>query len=342
MKKNIAIFCDGTWNDKDDRTELSNVALMHEQSVNDPLRQVTFYLKGVGTNGWYDAKLGGIHGYRTSENIREAYKFLIAKYKPGDSVFLFGFSRGAYVARSLAGLVYRCGLPARPVVTDLAIETIYDLYVKRDYDAMAESKNKNRMCPISFLGVWDTVGALGIPIAIFKKPNESLFGFHDTALSPEVGYACHAVALDEQREAFEPTLWDVSDDNAGFVHQVWFAGAHSDVGGGYKERHHSNTALKWMISHASKPSNGLLMRNYPDDSFPSDHSQPVHDSTYKIHLFKKIELGAKPRRVNAESANGNLIHRSVLEDLKLKSDYIPRGMVHEIVNRESLDPYSLE
>lgn len=141
MAKNIVICLDGTWNDKEDRDTLTNVARLHEMSQNDSVNQITYYDQGVGTSGWYDKKLGGVHGVGLSENIRQAYTYLSRHYADADAVFIFGFSRGAYTARSLAGLVYRCGLlPASDHIGSEA-NTLYDAYKDHDNNKMDAYNN---------------------------------------------------------------------------------------------------------------------------------------------------------------------------------------------------------
>lgn len=324
MGKNIAVFLDGTWNDKENHAEQSNVALMHGLCLDDGQTQISYYDSGVGTQ-WYDRKIGGLSGAGLSTNIRQAYQFLSEHHQPGDKVFIVGFSRGAYSARSLAGLLYRCGLPAG----DTSVERAYEVYRSRDEASMAQLRVRSRPCPVGFLGVWDTVGALGIPLgSLIKKASAAPFEFHDTALSPEVGLACHAVAIDERRSAFEPTLWQVDEDNQHRVRQVWFAGAHSDVGGGYPERHHSNVPLLWMIEQAMLlPCGGelRLAPHFDRDALEEqvDLSRDVHDSAYRLF---GLELAAQERQAQFHQSPPSAVHASVGEKMALRPDYTPLAL----------------
>jgi len=311
MSKNIIICLDGTWNDKDDHRAFSNVALLHEMCVNDGSNQIAYYDKGVGTSGWYDQKLGGLHGVGLSENIREAYTFLTLNYREDDCVFIFGFSRGAYTARSLAGLIYRCGLLPESDHLRSDLNDLYDAYKNEDTEKTAAYKSANRKCPIEMLGVWDTVGALGIPVSFFKEASDKVFGFHDTKLSPEVRFACHAVAIDEKRASFEPALWEETAENKDRIKQVWFAGVHSDVGGGYAERHHSDVVLKWIVNHAT--GRGLLVREDNAYEYQADLSKDIHASAFKI--FGK-EIGVEERDAPVTVQNRPKVHRSVCEKMK--------------------------
>jgi len=337
MSKNIVICLDGTWNDKDDRRALSNVVLLHEMCINDGTHQIAYYDKGVGTSGWYDQKLGGIHGVGLSENIREAYTYLAQNYRANDRVFIFGFSRGAYTARSLAGLVYRCGLLPESGQLQSDLENLYDAYKDGEAEKMASYKSANRKCPIEMLGVWDTVGALGIPISFFKEASDKVFGFHDTKLSPEVRLACHAVAIDEKRASFEPTLWEETAENKNRIKRVWFPGVHSDVGGGYPERHHSDVALKWMVDQAT--GRGLLLKEHSTYQYQTDLSEDIHASAFKI--FGK-EIGVEERDASVTSEKKPKVHRSVREKMKLQQDYKPLALMKHILDPNTLAPYEVE
>jgi uncharacterized protein (DUF2235 family) len=334
--KNIAMFLDGTWNDNEDPSIMSNVACLNEMSLSDDLNQITYYGKGVGTNGGYDMKLGGLHGVGLSNNILKAYSYLIDNYEEGDKVYLFGFSRGAYTARSLAGLLNRCGVIDKNNNSPANLDELYKSYRNRDLDKSAVYKATNKNCPIHMLGVWDTVGALGIPVSFLKRASDKVFAFHDTSLNDEVHFACHAVAIDERRESFEPTLWKVTSNNKDRIKQVWFPGVHSDVGGGYKDRHHSDIALKWMLEQAKDQ--GLLIKDDYNYNFQDDLKQNIHDSTYKVF---GIEIGEKDRIALVDPEYAPRVHRSVFEKMKY-SNYRPVALWDNIVNHETLEPYVIE
>lgn len=252
--QNLIVCCDGTWNspNNEDDGELAptNVfKLFNSVDLASGTNQLSRYQSGVGTGNLIDKVVGGGFGYGLSEDIRDCYQWLSVKYNPGDKVFLFGFSRGAFTARSLAGLICKYGI-AKNLTKGLddRIQKIYKQGYKGnktiDDDWFHTDSNK-----VEFIGVWDTVGALGVPddkaIAnLFDNPAN--YRFHDTKLSSNVKYARHAIALDEKRGSFTPTLWNVKT-NTDRIKQVWFPGVHSDVGGGYKESGLSDCALLWMI-----------------------------------------------------------------------------------------------
>lgn len=333
--KNITLFLDGTWNDREDPNALSNVALLHQMSLTDSPQQISYYGKGVGTNGGYDMKLGGLHGVGLSKNIKKAYKFLVEHYQENDKVFIFGFSRGAYTARSLAGLVYGCGVMEKSFNISSDINKLYDVYQDKDSSKKEALKAANKKCPIQMLGVWDTVGALGIPVSFLKNVSDSIFNFHDTKLNSEVQFACHAIAIDERRESFEPTLWEVTPENKNRIKQVWFSGVHSDVGGGYKERHHSDIALKWMKEQAE--SRGMLIKPENPYEYQDNLETEIHDSVYKIF---GIEIGEKNRNAILTEDHKPIIHKSVLEKMEKRNDYKPIALWD--FDKDTLAPFEVE
>jgi len=285
--KRIAIFADGTWNAPDYGLP-TNVLQMARavQPASAGAEQVTFYDWGVGTDRMKLA--GGISGAGIDKNILDCYRFLVHNYQPGDLLFFFGFSRGAYTVRSLGGLIRNCGLMRREHADQ--ISAAYALYRRRSRSSgpNAEEAVQFRrrfavadITNIEFVGVWDTVGALGIPVPFWGTLGEKEFLFHDTEPSKIVQHARHAVSIDEDREDFEPTLWS---EKAGVdIQQVWFAGVHSDVGGGYKERGLSHCACHWMIQEAAKF--GLQFESHLVDALEPNSEDVQHNERkglYKV------------------------------------------------------------
>lgn len=253
MGKRIIFCADGTWDDEKDN---SNVYKLFT-SIPITAEQIAFYDQGVGTEGSaLDKLLGGAFGEGLFQKIKDGYTKISHVYEPGDEIFIFGFSRGAYVARSLAGMITACGVPAG-AFDDKTVETAFEAYRDKDNrQALLDGiKDKGLDLPkIKMIGVWDTVGALGIP-ALFGGVDPIKYGFLDTALSPNVENAYQALSIDEHRREFPPTLWDKPKTPVAgqTVEQVWFAGAHSDVGGGYpaSESGLSDITLGWMMKKAA-------------------------------------------------------------------------------------------
>lgn len=261
--KRLIICCDGTWNSADQEKNgapcpTNVVKLAHRIAKRDgDIPQIVCYVEGVGTGNSLDRLTGGAFGDGLEDNIYQAYRFLIANYEPGDEIYLFGFSRGAFTARSIAGMIRKCGVLS-PAAVDRYREAV-ELYRNPqhpDEDVPQEFRTANSICSgeeikIRLIGVWDTVGSLGIPLRGLRFLTRQKHQFHDTELSGSVEYGYHALAIDEYRPPFEPTLWAAKPKPGQTVEQVWFAGSHSDVGGGYPIAGLSDVALEWMIKKAS-------------------------------------------------------------------------------------------
>lgn len=266
-RKKIALFFDGTWNradqvTKDGRPSPTNIARLFEAVCDrdeDGTPQIVHYVEGVGTR-WSERLSGGGFGYGISDNIKDGYRFLVSNYTKGDEIYLFGFSRGAYTARSLAGMIRNVGILRREWLSK--INDAYDHYKDCTPELHPDSKASQEFREeytwggetIRFLGVFDTVGALGAPFGIVLGwIVDKLFGcrFHDTRLSNIIESAYHAVAIDERRLPFQPTLMmpNRRHDATNFE-QRWFPGVHSNVGGGYGVTGLSDLTLEWMASHA--------------------------------------------------------------------------------------------
>ncbi|MGW5974734.1 DUF2235 domain-containing protein [Streptomyces sp. NPDC055186] len=271
MAKRLIVCCDGTWNlaDQPSKTNVTKVALAVQPRAAG-VEQRVYYRSGVGTRRWERLR-GGAFGVGLSGNVMDAYRFLVCDYEPGDELFLFGFSRGAFTARSLAGLVRNSGILRRENAD--RIKDAWALYRDRLEKPTGTASTLFRRAyahetEIQFIGVWDTVGALGIPLpgaggtpnngSWWHKPIDLVnrrWGFHDTQLSSWVKGAFHALAIDEQRTPFRPTLWHQQPgaaENGQELKQVWFTGSHSDVGGGYKETALSDITLLWMVAQARR------------------------------------------------------------------------------------------
>ncbi len=339
--RNLIVCADGTWNTPDQKendipvpTNVVKIFNCVAKSDKDGREQLKYYHPGVGTDGrWWEKLAGGSVGVGLGKNIRSAYKWLCEHYRPGDRIYLFGFSRGAYTVRSLAGMVGKCGL------LDLDGLDSDELWsrVKRAYD-MGYRKRKSKdewakgwkfhpeesikcgdgekrsYIPIFFIGVWDTVGALGIPnnLAVLNLlDNIKKYSFHDTKLGCNVVYARHAVAIDEKRASFSPTLWS-GVKNGNRVKQLWFPGVHSNVGGGYIDTGLSDIALKWMVDEAA--ATGLMFREEMVKQIKPYTLGIIYDSMSGI--FK--HLRASPRSIPAvvKKNVGKVLHESAIERQK--------------------------
>jgi uncharacterized protein (DUF2235 family) len=213
--KRIALFLDGTWNNVQDNTNVWRLKCLCSQTP----EQLVYYSAGVGTQSGEHLS-GGMFGIGINEEVTNAYEWLVEHHEPDAQIFIFGFSRGAFTARSLAGFISKCGLlkPGSPV----SLKQLYERYRKGTAQSVralgrvtAEElsqedqwiKEYSRVIPIWFQGVWDTVGALGVPLPCMPKVSRADFAFLETDLRINYTHAYHALAIDEHREAFAPTLW---------------------------------------------------------------------------------------------------------------------------------------
>lgn len=288
MVKNIAICCDGTWNRRDSG-EPTNVAKLYQHILTDPQGravQQRHYVTGIGSRGSeIDHWLGGLFGIGLDDQILQAYRHLVETYAPGDRIFVFGFSRGAYCARSLTGLIRNCGILERrhasevPAAMDLyrsgaepdapdgenaltfraryagsTLTSGWEAVWRRNHGFAVPDPEPDRL-GVHYLGVWDTVGALGIPAGLdLARYVNRRYQFHDTKLSTSVGSARHAVAIDEHRRNFLPTLWAnicaLEAERPGAYREQWFPGEHGSVGGGGDVTDLSDAGLHWIAEGA--------------------------------------------------------------------------------------------
>lgn len=301
--RRLILLLDGTWNEDNDKQPATNIVylrerlfwglqtrLRHQQGADaqrpalpashektgasgfvfDGFEYIVYYDRGVGTGPFLDRITGGVTGKGLDHNIRKAYRFLSQWFRPGDEIFVFGFSRGAFTARSLCGFLGAVGLLRRESCTaenELRAWNFYRtppadrlsadwLYFRQPSGGQPLVHDDNAM-RVRVLGVFDTVGALGVPGGLFRRSNRAKYEFHDTDVNSLVDIRLHAFAIDEPRLAFEPAAWTkpkfkVIDAKKSPTEQVWFAGAHADIGGGYvkwnqHERGLSYLPLTWML-----------------------------------------------------------------------------------------------
>jgi len=263
--------------------------------------------------------LGVLAGRGINNKIRSAYSYLASRYRPGDKVFLLGFSRGAYAVRSLAGIIDRIGLVHASHATERNIRTAY-----RHYECSPGSNSAKTFAAahchdkvdIEMIGVWDTVKSLGINAPVLWRLSIARNAFHNHELGSSVKHGYHALALDENRVAYSPVMWDSDPDWPGHLEQVWFRGTHADIGGQIgklaKTRPLSNIPLVWMLDKAE--SCGLpLPRNWKK-RFPQSTLAP---STGTWRGLAGIFITRKKRIVCASASEQ--IHSSVSDDLNQRS-----------------------
>jgi type VI secretion system (T6SS) phospholipase Tle1-like effector len=344
--KHIVVCCDGTWNRADQARDgvptPTNVRVFHNllaDTAQDGTRQVARYFSGVGADGSLLSRtFDGGTGRGLSRNIMNAYLWLANTYEPGDLISVVGFSRGAYTVRSLVAMLTSCGLAQIPApgsgapggAWDVVRRVYEDGYVPGvarrdrawhagtvffpDFGPPADAADRGALgARIEFLGVWDTVGSLGIPDffgLLNLADDDAGYAFHDTHLNPGVRCARHAVALDERRGPFAPTLWTTpggqSLQDADRVQQLWFPGCHSDVGGGYRESGLSDGALRWMIDEASAHTS--LAFSSQAKEIQGDPFDVLHDSC--VGPYQRIS--PTPRSVPRIRPESTRVHDSAV------------------------------
>ena len=311
MAKNIILLSDGTGNSAAKEFKTNVWRLYQAIDIGPPPahepRQIVCYDDGVGTENFKPlALLGLAFGIGLARNVKDLYTFLCRTYEPRDSIFLFGFSRGAFTVRIVAGLILRCGLVTAPSESELIdrVKTAYAEY-KRDmarratltrpwllagrllgghgpaYDADHIRFNFPQHFPrIRFIGVWDTVDAYGMPVDELKEGIDRYIWpmtLADRRLSRDVDRARQALSLDDERPTFRPVLWDergVVDPRQ--LAQVWFAGVHANVGGGYPDDGLAHVAMEWMVREAELAG----LRLDPDDRMAIRHRVNAHGKQY--------------------------------------------------------------
>jgi len=367
--KNIVICADGTGNTTI-KGRGTNVFKLYEavdqtgHLVTPGLTpQVALYHDGVGTESlkWYRV-LTGATGWGLSRNVKQLYGELARAYAPGDKIFLFGFSRGAFTVRTLAGLIHACGIldlgkfPTNEEF-DAAVERAYREYrqgynswltgmfhktKKLDAARLAELRSsfsvpipefqpgaKGKL--IEFMGVWDTVDAVGLPLRAADFINRWIYAFKfpDFTLNPSVAHACHALALDEERESFAPLLWDEAKTvNPERIEQVWFAGVHSNVGGGYPRQGMSLVPFDWIMSKAEAPPHNL--RFVPAERLMYRYHTDVDDKMYDSRAGLGVFYRWLPRDVQRLCADNGVrpkVHRSVFERVARNTEGYAPGSI---------------
>src|SRR6185437_7300615 len=279
QQKRLVVFLDGTWNSVNSNTNVWRMRALCAAKGTDGKPQLVYY--EVGVNGF----LGGVFGQGLDENIRLAYEWLIENYNDGDEIFIFGFSRGAFTARSLAGLValegiLKAGSPVGPTQlfaryqkgNEESIWTLKDKETSGDTTKLTDEEKwllkYSQPAKVNMVGVWDTVGSVGVAAGNIPHISRSQFDYLQTGLFIPIQNGYHALALDEHRSDFAPTLWTVRHpkDGAGppprmliNVEQRWFVGAHANVGGGYQNDLLNQAPLRWLMQKAE--SHGLSFRS---------------------------------------------------------------------------------
>jgi len=339
MTKKIVVCCDGTGNEFGEQS--SNVVKLYKTLVCD-VSQIAYYHPGVGTMGarnaltrigkWWTRVIGLAFGYGISDNIADAYQFLMRNFEPGDDVYVFGFSRGAYTARALCGMLHIVGLltQGNEGLIPYAIRMIKRK--KIDFKVAADFKRTfSRECKPHFVGVWDTVSSVGWVY------NAVRFPFTRATKNPDFHIVRHAVSLDERRAFFRQNSFGEPHDPQQEVLEVWFAGVHSDVGGSYKESESqlSQIALRWMLCEAELA--GLkvdthrredILGGKPPYAAPDPTTRNQHESLHGLWWIAELW----PKMVSERTPQGTW-KKSIRINLARRRWVPPDSLVHESVEQ---------
>ena len=346
--KNIVLLSDGTGNGSAKKNK-TNVWRLYDALDLHNDRQIAMYDDGVGSReSTFNKVVGGAFGYGLKRNVIELYKYLCRNYRVAendndsdDRIYLFGFSRGAFTVRMLAGFITYAGLYTDfEDEEDLHREALCNYasyrdrykhgYISRILNKLfgCKSQSKPTIQPeIHFIGVWDTVDAYVFPIdelAILWDYLVYPIRFPDSKLNEKVSRACHAVSVDDERHTFHPVMWDESGETTERISQVWFPGVHADVGGGYSRKSLSLVTLDWMLSHteATAVDQGLVYIKELRDQYKSksDWNGPQHDSRSGLASYYRYKPRSISQICNDADAGVRIdkpkIHRSVLERIK--------------------------
>lgn len=337
MPKKIIFCADGTWNhphqpagvDPKD-TNVFKIFNLVQQSSD----QSTIYDDGVGADGLpLEHLVGGAFGVGLFDKIKQGYGQIAKNYQKGDAIYLFGFSRGAYTARAIAGMLTVCGLPTVNPPADIADRAFHAYFDRDDRPAsLAALAPFGMETPrIAMQGMWDTVGALGITGPLFGISDPLVYGFIDTDLHENTDAAFHALAIDERRAEFKETLWEPTGRPDQILEQVWFAGVHSEVGGGSDEIGLSDITLSWMLRNAERMGLALTPAASQYHNIDPKHALDQMKDSWSL-------LWAFPRRRQIPA--GATVANSVKIRLQHDDSYRPSNLV---ANGPVLDPgYQIE
>lgn len=357
--KRLFVCCDGTWNSPtqvhDGVPTPTNVVRFYNALLKqggDGIAHERYYHPGVGVSTQFLQVLWeGVTGAGLRRNIKSAYKWLCENYDEGDQIHLIGFSRGAFTVRCVSGMVTRVGLIRRGAPPALAVgwkdvDAAYVAYRSAQPPKFGAGVSTDASIGIHLIGVWDTVGAYGIPrgfsplhwvLRLIQAASRCLWPnklyaewldsgeFRNLELADKVRHACHAVAIDEKRANYAPTLWltepkPLSDGSMQSIEQTWFTGVHADTGGGYREAGLSDIALGWMLERAEAAAAGAPLFSDEMRGQVTREAYPVLHDSYDRFPFKLLatlpracpDLGAPA----APLPYGQSVHRSALERLR--------------------------
>lgn len=334
--KRIIICADGTWNVRDQTDDQtgkrrpSNVTKLARAILPQApdMDQVVIYHDGLGTSGGIDKYTGGAFGEGIERNVRDLYRSILYNYEEGDELFFFGFSRGAFTVRTLAGFMNLVGLLQKD--DDYWLPEVYGCYENgyaKGSPQWAQAFRgvrapQSRFPIITFIGVWDTVGALGAPGLLGQILNKNKYQYHDISLNDRILNAAQALAIDEQRKPFAPSVWTRPAGWKGSLQQAWFPGCHTDVGGGSPRDGLANEALHWIVQCAEAC--GLAV----DKPFLTPYLPCVNGNVHDSMSLEYRLFGPLVRPIGTTDAASEGLHRATLDRIGMSAlSYTPQNVV---------------
>lgn len=328
-------------------SQMTSIGMIHNLLRGSDPRASVFYAKGVEWREWREVS-EVIMGWGVERQIRRAYGWLASHYRPGDRIFILGYSRGAFAARSLAGLIERVGLVRTEHAMERNIRLAWRYYERRDTGpSVFSTAFRKKFCyaetPIEMVGVFDTVRGLGLKLPFFWLfTDEARVLFHDHHLGASVRHGFHALALDETRSVFEPLLWDSDQSGAGRIEQVWFRGAHGDIGGQLGDfeaaRPLANIPLVWMLNRLER--RGFAMPEGWRDLFPTNPDAPslgTWRAWGKMFLLRAPRVvGNDPSEKIHETADGQRRWQAIVSPRFARAmDKLPRTLRPKTAQQEA-------
>ncbi|KAF7320390.1 DUF2235 domain-containing protein [Mycena kentingensis (nom. inval.)] len=359
IKKRIVVCCDGTWQDgvsEENRQSYTNILVGISLRTDPAIPQIVLYQSGIGSEkGWYSEYIVGTTGATLGDKVEEAYAFIAHNYVPGDEIFLFGFSRGAYTARMVAMFIGLIGVLDRTDMdsfaslflacqklgkTDdadekLALQAQLDPWTQRDSPGKRRSESDGAFS-VKFVGVFDTVGSVGLPEEITRRPGlKNIFGFNDRRLGEHVEFAYQALALNETRADFDCCKWEQTPlgvQRGQKLAQCWFTGSHADIGGGYEQHDLADITLFWMAANVADhlSLDYAYLSALPQPTCPYGQ-QPAHDPSKGIFALANKTQRKVPS--TADTVTCETIHPSVLKQ-PAESITVQSHLIHQLLPLE--------
>lgn len=327
MKK-IILCAEGTWGGPAEvnPSNILKITRALSKRTSEGIPQIVYYHPGLGSGNWLNQLRGGIEGQGIDKMILDFYRFLVFNYEPDDSLYLFGFSRGAFALRSLAGFLHHYGLLDSQ--DEYLTQTLYELhkkmlpvtgrfFIKDSKHLSLDAKERLRNPAIAFMGLLDTVSSLRFSFNRNKERKSARFRYHYESFAENTDKIYQALAIDERRSAFNPVLIRVDKAwQTQHLEQCWFAGCHSDMGGGNRVDTLGNIPLNWLIDRSIE--HGVAYHEEKVIMYKEAVKGPIHCKNNGLWRYLDYE---ETRNPSADAKMCQSLHASVIKRAKEMEDY---------------------